>query len=167
MLLSPRHAVTTQLIEAGYCIVGDEVYAAREVMAVPWAEAGGSDRWRDSYSCYQSSCPVHIEQVFCTLVWRWGVFWRPLRVPFFKRPSLVQACFKLHSFFPRYSCSAEELAPFERDSVGGSVFFRDNDFPHPGQRGRRRNLERSRLKTRMTERVRELVVLRPGVAPMH
>jgi len=60
MLMNPRDAITAQLIAAGYCIVGDEAYAAGKVMAVPWPGGGGSDRWRDSYNYYQSSCRVHI-----------------------------------------------------------------------------------------------------------
>lgn len=84
MLMDPHHAVTARLIEEGYCIVGDEAYAASEVMAVPWPGGGRGDRWKDSFNFYQSSCRIHIEQAFGMLVWRWGVFWRPLRVPSFK-----------------------------------------------------------------------------------
>jgi len=92
MLMNPRDATTMQLIQAGYCFVGDEAYAAGEVMAVPWPGGGGGNRWRDSYNYFQSSCRVHIEQAFGIVVWRWGVFWRPLRVRFLKRPSLIRAC---------------------------------------------------------------------------
>jgi len=90
--------VTAKMFAAGYCVVGDDAYAAGEVMAVPWPWGGGDDRWQDSYNFYQSSFRVHSEQAFGMLVWRWGVFWRPLRVPFLKRPSLIRACFKLHNF---------------------------------------------------------------------
>jgi len=167
MLMDNDDPVTAQLIAAGYCIVGDDAYAAGEVMAVPWPGGGGGDQWRDSYNFYQSSCRVHIEQAFGMLVWRWGVFWRPLRVPFLKRPSLIRACFKLHNFCRRYYCSQDDLAPYEVDSAGSSVFFYDNDSAHPSQRGRRRDKERSSLRVRMTEGVRNKGVLRPGVDPMY
>jgi len=167
MLMNPRDATTMQLIQAGYCFVGDEAYAAGEVMAVPWLGSGGGNRWRDSYNYFQSSCRVHIEQAFGIMVWRWVVFWRPLRVPFLKRPSLIRACFKFHNHCRRYACAEEALAPFEMDGVGGSVYFCESDRAQPGERGRRRDFERSHLRGRMTDRLEELGVLRPGVDPMY
>jgi len=53
MLMDNDDPVTEQLIAAGYCIVGDDAYAAGEVMAVPWPGGGGGDQWRDSYNLYQ------------------------------------------------------------------------------------------------------------------
>jgi len=123
MLMGNDDPVTVQLIAAGYCIVGDDAYAAGEVMAVPWPGGGGGDRWRDSYNFYQTSCRVHTEQAFGMLVRRWGVFWRPLRVPFLKKPSLIRACFKLHNFCRRYYCSQDDLAPHEEDSARSSEYF--------------------------------------------
>lgn len=166
--MDPHHAVTARLIEEGYCIVGDEAYAAGEVMAVPWPSGGRGDRWKDSFNFYQSSSRIHIEQAFGMLVWRWGVFWRPLRVPFFKRPSLVRACFKLHNHCRREeSASTAALAPFEDDRVGGSACVFENDASNPNQRGRRRDRERSFLRARMTARVEQLGLLRPNVSPMY
>jgi len=167
MLMDNDDPVTAQLIAAGYCIVGDNAYTAEEVMAVSWRGGGGGDQWRDSNNFYQSSCRVHIEQAFGMLVWRWGVFWRPLRVPFLERPSLIRACFKLHNLCRRYYCSQDDLAPYEEDSAGSSVFFYDNGSAHPVQRERRRDKERSSLRVRMTERVRNKGALRSGVDSMY
>jgi len=96
-----------------------------------------------------------------------GVFWRSLRVPFLMRPSLIRACFKWHNYWRRYACAEETLAQFEMDSVGGSVYFCENDSAQPGERGRRRDLQRSHLRGRMTDRLEELVVMRPGLDPMY
>jgi len=167
MLMDNDNPVTAQLIAAGYCIAGDDAYTAGEVMAVPWPGGCGGVRWHDSYNFYQTSGRVHIEQAFGMLVWRWGVFWRTLRVPFLKRPSLIRECFKLHNFCRRYYCSQDDMAPYEEDNAGSSVIFYDNDSAHPSQRGWRRDKERSSLRVRMTEGVRNKGVLRPGVDPMY
>jgi len=167
MLMNSRDATTMQLIYAGYYFNGDAAYVAGEAMAVPCPGGGGGSRWQDSYSYFQSSCRVHIDEAIGTLVWRWVVFWRPLRVPLLKRPSLIRACLKFHNYFRRYACAEEALAPFEMESVGGSVYFCENNSAQPVERGRRRDLERSHLRGRWTDRLEELGVLRPGVDPMY
>jgi len=54
-----------------------------------------------------------------------------------------------------------------RRIVRGALYsFHDNDSAHQSQRGRRRDKERSSLRVRMTEGVRNKGVLRPEVDPM-
>jgi len=98
ILLDSTQELTAALMNTGSCLLADEAYAASEVLAVPWPGSGRRDQGKDSYNFYQSSSRIHIEQAFRMLSWRWGVFWRPLRVPFAKRPSLVRAWFFLHNF---------------------------------------------------------------------
>ena len=93
ILLDPTHELTAALISAGNCLVADEAYVASEVLAVPYPGSGRGDRWIDAYNFDQSSSRIHIEQAFGMLSWRWEVFWRPMRVPFAKRPSLGRECF--------------------------------------------------------------------------
>lgn len=167
-LLRPEDPITAALIRDGHCIAADDAYAASEALAVPWPGGGRGDRWRDSYNFHLSSLRIHIEQAFGMLVWRWGVFWRPLRVPFSKRPALIRACFRLHN----YCCDESEsgtdrLAPFANDRAGGNVYLAPNDTVSADQRGRRRDRERSLLRVKMTRRVEELGLLRPGVPPMY
>jgi len=101
-------------------------YAASEVLAAPWPVGGNGDRWHDSYNFHPSSLRIHIEQAFRMLVWGWVFFFRPLRVPFAKRPGLVRACFRLHNYCrdhaghrltpgvpPSPSCISLRLAPID------------------------------------------------------
>jgi len=166
--LSDRGSVLAlDMTRDGHCIAADEAYAASDVLAVPWPGGGRGDRWRDAYNFYLSSLRIHIEQAFGMLLWRWGVFWRPLRVPFAKRPSLIRACFRLHNFCRSHSVAAAAVgAPFGNDRVGADVSFARNDDVSACQRGRRRDCERSDLRVRMTNHVEERGLLRPGVAPM-
>lgn len=167
-LMDPHHAASARPIEEGYCIVGYEACAAGEVMAVPWPCGGRADTWKGSFNFFQSSTRIHIEQAFGMLVWRWGVFWRPLRVPFVKRPSMVRACSELHNHCRREaSSSTSALAPFGKDLVGGSACVFENDMTGPDQRGRRRDRERFFLRARMTARVEQLGLLRPNVSPLY
>lgn len=95
------------------------------------------------------------------------MFWRPLRVPFAKRPSLIWASFRLDNFFRSHSEAAVALvAPYGTDRVGGTVSFARNDDVNTSQRGRRRDCERSELSVRMTRAVENRGLLRPGVSPM-
>jgi len=73
----------------------------------------------------------------------------------------------MHNYCRRYACAEEALAPFEMDSVGSSVYFCESDSAQPGERGRRRDSERSHLRERMTDRLEELGVSSPGVNPMY
>jgi len=79
--LSDRDSVLTRdMTRDGHSIAADEAYAASEALAVLWSGGGRGDRWRDAYNFYLSSLRIHIEKAFGMLPWRWGVFWRPLRV---------------------------------------------------------------------------------------
>jgi len=160
MYPSVQDRAVAELIADGYCIVADEAYGASELLAVPWPGGGGGDRWKDSYNFHQSSSRIHIEQAFGMLVWRWGVFWRPLRVPYRKRPNLIRACFKLHNFCRRWDANGDApLAPYDRDGEAARIYF--DDAPSDGVRGRRRASESSGLRDRMTKTVEHLGRLRP------
>lgn len=74
MLMDSHDTVTARMMEEDYCIVGDEAYAAGELMAVPWPGGVPEDRWKDIFHIYQFSCHVHVEQAFGLLVSRWGAF---------------------------------------------------------------------------------------------
>lgn len=166
-LSDPGSDLTRAMTRDGHCIAADEAYAASELLAVPWPGGGKGDRWKDSYNFYLSSLRIHIEQAFGMLIWRWGVFWRPLRVPFSKRPSLIRACFRLHNFCRSHSEAAVALiAPYGTDRVGGALSFARNDDVNTSQRGRRRDCERSELRVKMTRAVEGRGLLRPGVSPM-
>lgn len=166
-LLDRGSKLTRAMTRDGICIAADEAYAASEVLAVPWPGGGRGDRWKDAYNFYLSSLRIHIEQAFGMLLWRWGVFWRPLRVPFGKRPCLIGACFRLHNFCRSQSGTSSALvAPYGNDRAGGTVSFARNDDVNAGQRGRRRDCERSDLRVKMTRVVQDRGLLRPGVSPM-
>jgi len=150
-LMDPTNVLTRSMAEDGHCIVADEAFAASEVLAVPWPGCGRGDRWKDSYNFHLSSCRIHIEQAFGMLSWRWGVFWRPLRVPFSKWPSLVRACFRLHNFFRGHESARDCCtSPYGTDCVGGVVYLAPNDSVSADQRGRRRDRERAKIRVSMT-----------------
>jgi len=166
-LLYRGSALARSMTRDGHCIAADEAYAASELVAVPWPGGGPGDRWRDAYNFFLSSLRIHIEQAIGMLLWRWGFFWRPLRVPFSKRPGLIRACFRLHNFFRSFSsAAAAPVAAHANDRNGGSVSFARNDGVRSCQRARRRDCERSDLRVRMTSRVEARGILRPGVVWM-
>jgi len=149
-----------ELIADGYCTVADETYGASELLAVPWPGGGGGDRWKDSYNFHEESSRIHIEQAFGMLVWRWGLLWRPLRVPCRKRPSLICACFRLRNFFRRWDANGDApLAPYDRDGEAARTYF--DDAPSDDVRGRHRACEGSSFRDRMGKTVEHLGRVRP------
>jgi len=167
-LSRPDDPLTSSLIRDGQCIAANETYARARY----WVSRGPA-RERVTFggtltTFMLSSLRIHIEQAFGMLVWRWGVFWRPIRVPFAKRPSLMRACFRLHNFCRDHATDGTNfVAPFGDDRIGGNVFFSHNDAVSTDQRGGRRDRERSAFRVKMTGRVEELGLLRPGVAPLY
>jgi DDE superfamily endonuclease len=81
----------------GYWIAADDTYVCRDRLLTPWPGRNLS-RSKDSFNYWQSSARIHIEQAFGMLVARWGVLWRPLRVPIDKAGIIVIVCMKLHNF---------------------------------------------------------------------
>jgi len=104
---------------------------------------------------------VHIEQAFGHLVWRWGIFWKPLRMPSAKRPLVIHAAFLLHNLCRRHDTmrlsllngtTAAHLAMHVEQGTGAG---RQPNIRH---RGRGSDLRRS-----MTQVVKESGRVRPYV----
>ena len=100
-LNDPASPSIALMIREGLCVTANEAYWDSDVLAVLWPGGGGGDLWKDGYNFYQSSARVHIEQAFGQLVWRWGTFWKPRRIPFGKRPLVIHVAFPLHNLFRR------------------------------------------------------------------
>lgn len=80
-------------MKKGLCIASDEGYGDGELLAVPCPGGGGGSKWRDAHNFHTSSARIHIEQAFGQLVWRSGIFWRPLRMPLLKTPLVIKTAF--------------------------------------------------------------------------
>jgi len=159
-------SLARELMDGGYCFVGDEVYAASELVAVPWPGRGGLSQWRDAYNFYQSSARIHIELAFGQVVQRMGVLWRPLRMSYDKRPVVIQTAFKLHNFCRRHDSTGmvhvtgPNDGPFDARSL-----VRDNGAVADAS-GSRRAWQQSHLRERMTREVEAAGRLRPPVHGM-
>ena len=162
-LKDPTHAVLQQVIAECLCIAADEAYGDSELLATPWPGGGRGDEWRDAYNFYQSSARMHIEQAFGQLVWRWGIPWRPLRMPFAKRPLVVNVAFLFHNF-----CRSNDSQPeaggqepyWASDAVGNVDHNRKSG---PETLRRRSGSARSELRQWMRKRVENSGRRRPLV----
>ena len=86
-------------------------------------------------------------------------------MPFAKRPGLVRACSSILKYCRDHAATGSD--PLGDDRVVGNVFFSSNDAVSAGKRGWRRDREIFALRVRMTRRVEDLGLLRPGEVPMY
>jgi len=147
------------MIREGLCVTADEAYRDSDVLAVPWPGGGGGDLWKDGYNFYPSSARVHIEQAFGQLVWRWGIFWKPLRMPFGKRPLVIHVAFLLHNL-----CRQEDTMPLSM--LNGSLTAHQAMHVEQGrgagrQPNTRQRSQGSELRCRMTQVVEDSGRVRP------
>jgi hypothetical protein len=73
-----------QLVESlpeGYYLVGDNAYMNSNHLLVPYPGRHNLGSKEDTFNFYLSQLRVRVENCFAQLVGRWGIFWRPLRVP--------------------------------------------------------------------------------------
>jgi hypothetical protein len=144
-----------------FWIAADEAYPASDRILTPWPGRQLPAN-KDSFNFWLSSSRIHIEQAFGILVARWGVLWRPLRVDFRDAPSLIMALLKLHNW-----CIDHGDMPTRRDPsderLGDivSLNLQDECADRDQGRGRRRDLEGSRRRALMTDRLDALGILRP------
>jgi hypothetical protein len=83
------------LIPAGFYFLGDAAYRGIRQILTPFIGNFGA---RESvFSFYHSSQRMAIECSFGQLVSRWGILWRPLRVPLSRAPVIIEACMCLHN----------------------------------------------------------------------
>ena len=80
-----------------YWIACDEAYAGGKRLVVPWSGRYLSES-KDCFNYWLSSARIFIEQCFGMLVVRWGILWRPLRVPISRMGNIVLLCCKLYNF---------------------------------------------------------------------
>ena len=95
---------------------------------------------------------MHIEKAFGQLVWWWGILWRPLGMPFAKRPLVVKVAFFLHNFCRRNDYQPEGGGQ-EPDWASDAVGNVDHSKSGPETPRRRSGSAGSELRRRMTKRV--------------
>jgi len=160
-LKDPAIPLIALMVREGLCITADEAYRDSEVFAVPWPGEGGGDQWKDAYNFYQSSVRVHIEQAVGQLVWRWGIFWKLLRMPFSKRPLVIHRAFLLHNLCRRHDTMPLSLLD------GTTEAHRAMHVEQGTGAGRQPNIRHrgrgSDLRRRMTQVVEESGRVRPYV----
>jgi hypothetical protein len=85
-------------LPAEFHVVLDEAFkcTTQELSAHPKPRAPGKlTEAQDAFNYYLSLQRQVIERCFGLLVWRWGVFWRPISVGFGSIKDLVACCCRL------------------------------------------------------------------------
>ena len=68
------------------------------------------------FSFYHSSIRMCIECSFGILVGRWGILWKPLRVPLHRAPVVIESCMTLHNLCIDQSVPQEIRPPKQSHS---------------------------------------------------
>eukprot|EP00903_Cladosiphon_okamuranus_P019433 g17868.t1 len=80
-----------------YCIVADAAYPLSDKILTPYP-GKGLELGFDSFNFHLNQLRVRIEQSYGILGSVWGILWRPIKVQFAGRASLIIALFHLHNF---------------------------------------------------------------------
>jgi len=81
------------LLISGYYILGDAAYRGTSHILTPYI--GNVSAEESVFPFYYSSILMCIECSF--LVGRWGILWKPLRVPLHRVPEVIEACMISHN----------------------------------------------------------------------
>jgi DDE superfamily endonuclease len=156
-----HEALANNSLPDGYWIAGDEAYLCSNSLLTPWPSSlAKDDSAKDAFNFYQSSLRIHIEQAFGQLVRRFGLLWKPIQFSIRSVLSLVHACMCIHNLIidERGSDEAnEEMSALVQNEGRGAAEFAEwwsRTTASEGFRGRRRDLERSELRERLTEVLR-------------
>ena len=160
-ITSLSEALEEGRLPTGYWLAGDEAYPCSEWLLTP-CSGRNLPKYKDAFNFYHSRLRTIIECAFGMLVMRWGIFWRPLRVPLLRVPLLVRTCMKLHNFVlgERILRNSDALLGVERTG-DKSVHLQDECHMEDAMHQRRRNLEESSLRRLLTEELEEEGLLRP------
>jgi len=88
-------ALQIGLLISGYYILGYAAYRGTCQIFTPYI--GNVSDEESVFSFYHSSIRMCIECSFGILVGRWGILWKPLRVPLRRAPVVIETCMTLHN----------------------------------------------------------------------
>jgi DDE superfamily endonuclease len=161
-------------LPAGYWVAADDAYICGERIITPWPGRNLSKE-KDAFNYWQSSARIHIEQAFGMMVARWGVLWRPLRVPIGKAGQTVIVCMKLQNYIiERAESSLQHVASglkipepstldvrSHSDGPDMSVHLQNNLDTDESMHRRSRDLEASEVSTAFTQAIKDAGYERP------
>lgn len=123
-------ALNAGMIPAGFYLLGDAAYRGIRHVLAPFI--GNLSARESVFSFYHSSVRMVIECSFGQLVSRWGILWRPLRVPLRRAPLVVETCMCLHNIMIDRQVPLEIRPPIAPNSRGD---FRSGARPHINNNG--------------------------------
>jgi len=150
-------------------IVADDAYVASPWIITPWSGAKGTLKpHKACFNYWQSRTRTVVEQAFGIYVRRWGVLQSTLDVSLYHASLVVETTMKLHNI-----CCDE--GSYKDEPFNGTKGYRDadpnqnyNPFPEFQDQcaletlpGRRRDLEKSPARARITAHMEEQDMRRP------
>ena len=142
-------------------IVLDEAYVNRQQELSPF-KGKNLDIWKDSFNYHLSLHRQCVERAFGILVQRWGIFWRPIRVRFDRRPLLIRVACKLHNLCIDMMGSSVPGVVRSDIRPGDSASILWSDGTDGLYRGRRSDLENTNTRDFLVNRLRNLGKTRPA-----
>jgi DDE superfamily endonuclease len=154
-------------LPSGYWVAADDAYICGERIIAPWPGRNMSKE-KDALNYWKSSARILIEQAFGMPVARWGVLWRPLRVPIGKYGQAVIVCMKLqNNIIERAESSLQHVAAgltipepstldvrSHSDRPDMSVRLQNNLDTDESMHRRHRDLEASETRTAFTRAIK-------------
>lgn len=119
------HELLTTRLPSQFHVVLDEAFkcTTQELSPYPKPRVGKLSEAQDAFNFHLSLHRQVIERCFALLTWRWGVFWRPIRVQFGSIKDLVACCCRLHNWCQEDAEYKRILAASRHDAAFDAALF--------------------------------------------
>lgn len=119
------HELLTTRLPSQFHVVLDEAFKCTTQELSPYAKprVGKLSEAQDAFNFHLSLHRQVIERCFALLTWRWGVFWRPIRVQFGSIKDLVACCCRLHNWCQEDAEYKRILAASRHDAAFDAALF--------------------------------------------
>ena len=125
--------INAGLISSGFYLIGDTAYRGLRQILTPFI--GNLTAAESVFSFYHSSLRMVVECAFGIWACRWGILWRPLRVPLEKAPVVVESCMCLHNIMRLNLISSPYVISYSLYNQQHTVHYNESNrrssHPHP------------------------------------
>jgi hypothetical protein len=159
-----HHRLMSGELQDGFWIAADEAYTSTDSIVTPWPALGLMDPAKDAFNFFQSSLRMHVEQVFGQIHSRFVILWKPLRYSIDKVLPISLSIFHIHNLCIDRKDPSVPTEPAEETRNIYEILERwVESSVNSYQKGKRRDLEVSNTRMRLTYLLTARGITRPNL----